>query len=65
MNIEIDELKRVSLNPGEVILVRSQSRLSAFQKDDIRGTLKKAFPDNEIVIVDGNLDLSIVEKVSA
>ena len=65
MNIEIEDIKRLSLKPDDVLMIRSKDKLSGFVKNELRKTLTSVFPDNKILIVDGGFDLSIVEKVGA
>jgi hypothetical protein len=59
MTIEIEDVKRLHLNPGDVLVVKlSQSADHGYARD----ILKRIFPDNEVLLADQDVELTVVEK---
>jgi hypothetical protein len=59
MTIEIEDVKRLHLNPGDVLVVKlSQSADLGY----VRDILKRIFPDNEVLLADQDVELTVVEK---
>jgi hypothetical protein len=59
---EIIEVTRIALKPGDVVLVKCKEPVEDEHADRIRELCKQAFPDNQVVVVDDTLELSVVES---
>jgi hypothetical protein len=57
---ELGEVVRAYLGPDDVIVLRSQWKLSDEAKDSMTEKLRGVFPDNKIVVLDEGLDLMLV-----
>ena len=57
----VSEVSRLSLEPGDKLVVKvAMSKLTADAAKAIEEQLKPRFPDNEILICDGDTNLSVV-----
>ena len=59
MNIEIKDLKKVNLKPGEVLVVTVPGDTLWTQKARIKEQMKEFFPDNKIMIIDEGISLDV------
>jgi hypothetical protein len=55
----VSEVSRLSLKPGDKLVVKVRE-LTAPAAEAIKGHLKQRFPDNEILVCDGDTNLSVV-----
>ena len=63
---QISDLQRVRLEPGDVLVVGLKMPMTDADMGRFHGRLKPVFPDNDIVIVDGNgVEFSIIEQGGA
>lgn len=58
----IKEVRKVSLAADDIIIIRSDELLSDDVGDRIKLEVKKTFPDNEVLLFDGGLQLDIITK---
>ena len=56
---EITEVQRIALNPGDVVVARVAGRLTAKQAHMVSQQLRKAFPSNEVLVLDGSAELDV------
>lgn len=59
MNIEIEDLKKVSLKPGEIVVLTYPKLLRSEQREFIANSFAKAFPDNKILVLDGGMSMEV------
>ena len=59
VTIEVRDLARVHLNPGDVLAVRPEHPISQDRTQQIKAALEDVFPDNQIIITTG-LDLAVI-----
>jgi hypothetical protein len=57
----VSEVSRLSLKPGDKLVVKTPKVLTADICETIKAFLKPHFPDNEVLVFDGGVDLSVVE----
>ena len=63
MSIEIDEIKKINLQDGDVLLVSvDHPGLLAKQKDNIKQALEAVFPINKILVLDKGFSLGVITK---
>ncbi len=61
--IQISDLERVTLKPGDVLVIRTQESLGRAQVERLRSEWRKLFPDNETaILVGGDVELFVVGK---
>jgi hypothetical protein len=63
MHIQVADLKRVSLEPGDVVVLQVPGDLSDKHAALLRENLSEAFPGHEIGILTGGAQLSVVRPV--
>lgn len=62
MNLpEIEEVRRISLKPGDVLLVRVDREISAAEAQQIKDIVQPKFPANEVLIADQRADFEVIE----
>jgi hypothetical protein len=64
MKIDIEELKRIRLGPGEVLMVGFDPRNDPERLERIDETLCKIFPDNRVVLYSKDLDFSTIKLLA-
>ena len=62
MTIELEDLKKVSVNSGDVLVLRTKRVLSSHQTQQLKDKLLSAFPDNKVLVLSDGLELLIVES---
>ena len=60
MAIEIEDLKKVSLNDGDVVIFKVKERLGNAQVESVCKMLKFAFPDNKAIIIEDGMEIDVV-----
>lgn len=60
----IQALGILSVEPGDVVVIKSPRMLSQEQSARIIGEAKRVITDNEVVILDGGLDIEILRKAA-
>ncbi len=60
MIIEIEDIKKINVNPGDVIVIRANRKISAESAFRINQFVIGALPDNKVIILDGDLELSVL-----
>lgn len=58
--IELEDVKRLALRPGDVLVVRSSRPLTWEQMDDARALLQRNFPDHEVIVLGQGIDLEVM-----
>jgi len=56
----VSEVSRLFLEPGDTLVVKSRKRLTRDSVEEITALLKPRFPDNETLVCDIDIDLSVV-----
>jgi len=59
--IEIKDIQRVKLEPGDILLVRYEGILPVAEKDRIAKQVQTRLPGHEVIVMDGGLTLSVIE----
>lgn len=59
--VEVSDLQRVDLHAGEVLIVRTEHRYSAWVLERLRSELQHAFPHNRVLLLEGDLSLAVVK----
>ena len=64
--LEIEaEVQRMELRPGDVVVARCQERIRPEFAVYLRKRLRAAFPDNEVIVIDGGLELQVLGEGAA
>ena len=61
----VSEVKRLSVGPGDKVLVKVNGHASAASIESVREVLKPIFPDNEVLLLADGIDLSVAAVDSA
>ena len=56
----IEDLKKVSLKPGDVLVFKTTRNLSQQEMERIKHACSYIFPDHKIIILDPGIDLGVV-----
>jgi hypothetical protein len=51
-------VKRMALQPGDIVVLKPERPLSNEQGEELRATAKMRFPDHEVIVLNG-IDLEI------
>lgn len=57
---EISEVKVVKVDPGDVIVLRGSRRISKEQARALMEYAQPLWPDNQIAVLPGEVDISVV-----
>jgi hypothetical protein len=60
MKIEIEELKKVKLNPDDVLIVKAAKDLTYLDKENSLKKLNNTFPNNKIIMLCDGIVLSVI-----
>jgi len=60
MNRKIFEIASVNINPGDVLVLKSKSFLSADAAKHVSESLKEIFPGHRIVVLEDGLEFAVV-----
>lgn len=60
--VKIEDLQRVHLKPGDVIILRTDACLPMRAIQEMKNRLKRLFPDNEALILDRGLEMFVAGK---
>lgn len=60
-SIDIEDIKRVHLNPGDVLVIQVDKPISSATHKRIKELLHDVWPDNKAVVLDAGIDLEVVE----
>ncbi|WP_316234651.1 hypothetical protein [Bradyrhizobium sp. SZCCHNR1020] len=55
-------MAKLDLGPNDIVVLKSKSRLGARQADDIRAVWGKHFPGIKCVVLDDDMDLSVLKQ---
>ena len=59
---EVQEVRRIRINPGETLVVKVNDYLSADQADSIRAQVISAVPEGvKVVVVEPGIDFEVIE----
>ena len=61
----IQAISILSVQPGDVVVIKSNDCLSLDAAARIREVAKSAIPENEVVVLCDGLDIEILRKVAA
>jgi hypothetical protein len=62
MFVEIEDIKKVNLAEGDIVVLRYQQILSREQRDGAIKFTRASFPDNKVVCLDGGATIDILTK---
>ncbi len=54
---EIVDVRRLRLNPGDVVVVKVQGHLSRMAEQNIKDELKTVVPDNKVLVVEAGVEI--------
>lgn len=60
-DLEIKELIRVALKPGDTLVLMVEKVLTPGQRDALRDALDTLFPNNKCLCLDGGMKLAVIE----
>ncbi len=63
MTIEIEELKKTSLNLNDILLIKLSYIPSEAEHERICKNFSSVFPDNKIIVCDNNFNIEIIKEV--
>ena len=64
--LEIEaEVQRIELRPGDVVVARCEERIRPEFAVYLRKRLRAAFPDNQVIVIDGGLELQVLGEGAA
>lgn len=58
--MEIESIKRVTLNPNDVLVVSASAPISAESAKMLKDRFRDAFPDNTVVVLDNRINLTVM-----
>jgi hypothetical protein len=59
--LEIEaEVQRMEVRPGDVVVARCQERIRPEFGVYLRKRLRAAFPDNQVIVIDGGMELQVL-----
>lgn len=59
--INIEDVKTISLKPGQVLVVQTEAKLTPSQMIHLKGYLEEIFRDNKVMIIDKSIQLLVVD----
>lgn len=62
MNIEIEEIRKVNLSDGDVVVVRFDCILTHEQRQSFINSIDGVFPDNKVLALDGGASIDVLSK---
>ena len=64
--LEIEaEVQRMEVRPGDVVVARCQERIRPEFEVYLRKRMRAAFPDNQVIVVDGGMELQVLGQVAS
>lgn len=63
MRIDVEDIKRLAINPGEVLVVRLHDGATKDDADRIASQVKARLPEGVEVLVTANVELSVLTRV--
>lgn len=58
--IEIAEINKIALNPGDVIVAKMDVDTGEAIKAGVLGELRRVFPDNEVILLSKEIGLEVI-----
>lgn len=65
MKIEVEEIAKVRVDPGDVVVLRFDSNVDAETFDFASAKLKEYFPDNKTLVLGPGADLEVYSAGAA
>lgn len=63
--IEIENIRRVALNPGDVLTVTVKGRIVEEQRAKIHRAMETLFPSNGVVVLDDSVSIEVISGTQA
>lgn len=64
--LDIESIKKLSIDPGDVVVIKMADRLNELQREKLMSILRAAFGEKQrILVLDGFITLSIVSPGKA
>jgi hypothetical protein len=63
MNEFIEKVKVLELRPGQILVVKYDGFLTLEAQERITSKLKQKFPDNQVMILEGGLDIGVIDCI--
>ena len=61
MGIELEDVRRLRLDPGDILVVRMPEHVTKEQVADVTELLKHHLPDHKVLAIGHDVDLGVVE----
>jgi hypothetical protein len=61
MMIDIEDVKTLTLKPGQTLVVQAMTLLSSNLRERLRNEFQGLFPDNRVIIIDKDLQLMVID----
>ena len=56
------DMQVLSLQPGDIVVLRSPDCLSDKEIDCIRNATREVIPNNKIIVLEGNMTIGVIRK---
>lgn len=60
----IKDVKKISLEPGDIVMVKLNIAISQEQLDGMHKMLKHLFPDNKVIVTPDGVDLEVIKPLT-
>lgn len=60
-----EAVKVLPLRPGDLLIFRSEDRLTFEQTERVRGLLEKNIPGHRVLVLDGGADIEVLRREDA
>jgi hypothetical protein len=57
------DVQRLRLQPGDVVVLRLPGEVPMVVRQELRDRLKRAFPGNDVLVIDQRHDLSVIGQI--
>lgn len=56
----VSEVQRLEVRPGDVVVVRCEKRIRPEFAVYLKKRIRAHFPDNEVIVIDGGIELQVL-----
>ena len=63
MNLEIVEIAKLDLAPGDILVVKTDAHLSRDVAESIRAATGRILPETKCIILDGGIDITVLRRI--
>lgn len=65
MSVDIESINKVSVEPGDVVVLRVAHKVTGEHLDELSTVLRPMFPDNRILVLDEGDELEVYRVAKA